>query len=561
MKEFTRTLVPALLLILPVSAWAQITVTGSLLGFEGETMQQAHIAVTGGPQDANVLVQAEDDGQFSFTLPVSGGYALYAMGVHHEILPLPLIIQESVPVQLDLQLAPKRISQVLDTVWVVAAESSGGSKSLMRLTSDGIYGAYLESPSDSFAYQIHGVTRGEETVVLAGSRADAVLLDPNGRYTDTQSDYFSLEKVKDQHVLIVFNSASLSGHSADPVLRSTPPEIADVFAAHMDMAEHAKLVDDAFWAFQSTERAREDLDDYRARKLQQAEMAKRKIAAENSGLGHQWRLMRYFDASMASGSDSLLSRRVLNEVPPASPFWSYAARHRIGASSLIRNLAGYANATSQVNEYLRQAIDNHADPRVRAQFLMAAVILADGGGDDKRKWNYYEELREGYGDSWQAERVRRKFSPDRALSVGNPVPDFAFVDLKDVTVTHSNQTLAGKVLLLDFWGTWCPPCIEKLPEMHEAYEKYKGAGFEILSVAVMDERATLDAFRKEQYPMPWLNTLLEDAEYESVAAKFEITSYPRPILVDRNGIIVGIDDELRDSKLMDVLAATLGPRE
>ena len=97
--------------------------------------------------------------------------------------------------------------------------------------------------------------------------------------------------------------------------------------------------------------------------------------------------------------------------------------------------------------------------------------------------------------------------------------------------------------------------------MHEAYEKYKGAGFEIMSVAVMDKRATLDAFRKEQYPMPWLNTLLGNAEYESVAATFEITSFPRPILVDRNGIIVGIDYELRDSKLMDVLEATLGPRE
>ena len=449
MKGFTRTLVPSLLLILPVSAWGQITVTGSLLGFEGETMQQAHIAVMGGPHDANILAQAEDDGRFSFTLPVPGGYAMYAMGVHHEILRLPLIVQESVPVQLDLQLAPKRIGQVLDTVWVVATESSGGSKSLMEFKSDGIHAAYLESPSDSFAYQIHGVTRDGETVVLAGTRADAVLLDPNGRYTDTQSDYFSLRKAKNQHVLIIFNSASLSGISAAPVLRSTPPEIADVFAGHMDMAGHSKQVSDAFWAFQGKEIAREE---YRAQLAQQQEVARRKIAAENSGLGRQWRVMCYFDAAMASDSDSLLSRTVLNEVPPTSPFWSYAARTRIGASKLIGNLAAYANATGQVNGYLRQAIDDHADPKVRAQFLMTGVTRADGAGDEERKWSYYEELQEGYGDTWQAERVRRQFSQDRALSVGNPVPDFAFVDLEDATVTHSNQTLAGKVFLSGFLG-------------------------------------------------------------------------------------------------------------
>ncbi len=474
MQRLTRALVPVLLLISPVSAWAQITVTGSLLGFEGETMPQAHIVVRGGPQDANILARADDDGRFSFTLPVPGGYAIYAMGVHHEILRLPLIVQENVPVQLDLQLAPKRMSQVLDTVWVAVAGSEGGNKSLMDFKSDGIYAAYVEAPSDSLAYQIHGVTRDGEAVVLAGTQADAIMLDPNGRYTDTQSDYFSVIESKDQRALIIFKPASLSGISADPVLQSTPPEIADVFAGHMDMAEHSKHVDDAFWAFQNKEIARED---YRAKLTQQQYAARRRIAAENYGLGRQWRLMRYFGALMAPASDSLLSRAVLNEVPPTSPFWSYEARSRSGASNLIRVIAGNANDTGQANGYLQQVTDDHPDPKVRAQFLMAAVFLADGEGDEERKWSYYEELQEGYGDTWPAEYVRRKFSPDRALTAGNPIPDFAFVDLEDPTVTHSNQTLAGKVFLLDFWGTWCVPCVKKLPEMHEAYEKYRDCTF------------------------------------------------------------------------------------
>ena len=556
MNRFTCTLIPVLLLIFPLPVLAQITVSGSLLGFEGETMKQAHIVVMGGPEAESVLVQADDDGQFSFTLPVPGVYAFHAMGVHHEILRLPLVVQKGLPLQLDLQLAPKRITQDLDTLWVAVAESGELKKTLMDFQKDGIYVASVEAPADTLAYQIQGVKRDGETVVLAGTQAHAIILDRKGRFTDTQSDYFSLKESEGPRALIIFDPALLSGDSADPVLRSEPPEIADVFRVHLEVAEQAPLVSDAFSAFINQEIAHEE---YRAKLANEHNAAKGRIATEAPGLARQWHLLRYFDALMAPGTDSLLARAALDEVPPTSHFWSYEARSRTGASNLFRMIAERAEDMTRVHHYVRQVIEGHTDPGVKAQFLMAAVILADREGDETHKWSYYEELQEGYGQTYQAEFIRREFSP--ALAAGNPIPEFAFVDLDNASITHSNQTMKGKVYLLDFWGTWCVPCIEKLPEMHEAYEEYKSAGFEILSVAVRDDRATLNAFRKERYPMPWPNTFVEDRDYESIAATFEITKFPRPILVDREGIIAAMDEELRYGKLTDVLEAALGRRE
>ena len=138
------------------------------------------------------------------------------------------------------------------------------------------------------------------------------------------------------------------------------------------------------------------------------------------------------------------------------------------------------------------------------------------------------------------------------------MPSFAFVALGDSSVTHTDEALRGKTYLIDFWGTWCGPCIEEMPYLHEAYEKYRGDGFEILSVAMMDERAAIEAFREERHPMPWLHTLVPQRDDEAVRTKFEVTSFPRPILVDASGTIIATDDALRGEKLAEVLARTFG---
>lgn len=61
-------------------------------------------------------------------------------------------------------------------------------------------------------------------------------------------------------------------------------------------------------------------------------------------------------------------------------------------------------------------------------------------------------------------------------------PDFQLTDLKGNPLVLSS--LQGKVVLLDFWATWCPPCLEELPHFKELYAAYRGQGLEIVGVAL-----------------------------------------------------------------------------
>ena len=111
------------------------------------------------------------------------------------------------------------------------------------------------------------------------------------------------------------------------------------------------------------------------------------------------------------------------------------------------------------------------------------------------------------------------------------------------------------------YNSWCGPCIEEFPYQHEAYERFQDQGFEILSVAMMDERAAIETFREERYPMPWLHTLVSPEEEGRVRSQFEITGFPRPVLVGPSGEILATDEELRGEKLAKVLARVFGSEE
>ncbi len=70
----------------------------------------------------------------------------------------------------------------------------------------------------------------------------------------------------------------------------------------------------------------------------------------------------------------------------------------------------------------------------------------------------------------------------KAQETDTPAPDFTLKDLQGRTISLSSYK--GKVLLLNFWATWCPPCRQEIPDFIEAYKEYKDNGLEILGVSV-----------------------------------------------------------------------------
>lgn len=139
---------------------------------------------------------------------------------------------------------------------------------------------------------------------------------------------------------------------------------------------------------------------------------------------------------------------------------------------------------------------------------------------------------------------------------GAELPDFELVSLDDSAITYTRADLAGKTYLIDFWATWCLPCVAELPNLHRAYEQYSERGFEILSVAMGDRREEIARLRQTELTMPWLHAF-EPLDSEA-AELFELFGVPMAILVDSTNTIVGLDEDVRGEQLQETLAQLFG---
>jgi thiol-disulfide isomerase/thioredoxin len=123
-----------------------------------------------------------------------------------------------------------------------------------------------------------------------------------------------------------------------------------------------------------------------------------------------------------------------------------------------------------------------------------------------------------------------------ALAEGSKFPDFAEKDLEGKPLSVAN--FKGKILLIDFWATWCGPCVHELPNVLETYEKYHEKGFEIIGISLDKEEAKLTSFLKEK-KMTWPQFFDGKGWQNKLAGKYGINSIPATYLLDGEGTIIG----------------------
>jgi thiol-disulfide isomerase/thioredoxin len=114
--------------------------------------------------------------------------------------------------------------------------------------------------------------------------------------------------------------------------------------------------------------------------------------------------------------------------------------------------------------------------------------------------------------------------------VGEVVPDLAFVDLDGRTLQLAQ--LRGKVVVVHFWATWCPPCRRELPGMERLAQRLDGDKYAVLAVSVDEEPAAVRQF-KQRFGIRFANHI--DQEMALAKGAFGVSAYPETFLIGRDG--------------------------
>lgn len=143
-------------------------------------------------------------------------------------------------------------------------------------------------------------------------------------------------------------------------------------------------------------------------------------------------------------------------------------------------------------------------------------------------------------------RLRRMSLPGKEIEIAGPTLDGGTYDIRD----HR-----GKVVLVDFWATWCATCLQEMPNVKNLYELYHEQGFEVVGVNLDEDPVSVQQFLRVNH-LPW-PTIFENGGQNPLAEKYGISVLPQTFLVDREGKVVAT--QVMGRKLAEELEKLLGP--
>lgn len=226
----------------------------------------------------------------------------------------------------------------------------------------------------------------------------------------------------------------------------------------------------------------------------------------------------------------------------------------------------YFAISQELGEIRSKVLDDVASSSEDPLTALLALEMGAFGRDNRSEaLRVYDELATKLDDDVVARRVtpsRETIAKriqveenDKGLVPGQRAPEFTLASLDGDDVALYDVLAEKEIVLVDFWASWCGPCIATFPDLKKFHAAYNDDGFEIVAVSI---DSTHEAWQtgSEKHELPWINLGEIEGWEGEVAASYGVQFIPKGYLLDQEGCV--IQKDLRPEKLKEVLVARYG---
>ncbi len=515
---------------------AQTThVKGKLLDVDGKPNKYGLVGIA--PSTSTVghdFASCDDNGNYSIDITTPGVSALLFSIPSHNSVKVPVMNNKNKTVTIDVTLAPYKYKDSFDEVGVTGEFNGYNMRSPEKMLKkeDGTYFYEVKTDKKEVKYQLCEIEKNGRTINGPGSEVYEL---------DSTGDYRSVVKAVDGKALIVFDPSKLLKRDVDYKVTFKGSDFDEKMFTYSN--EYSKKSADANEKIRAFVEAKKKYQDFQYDGGNYfSELIKKIDLEKDNGIKDYLKLIYISFSSFKPKDYSFEKATVFFEsLKPENSVWEYIPSAFYSISWLVPQF--------KWNEVQDNFLKNTKSQMIKAEILINKLSEAKFSKNDEELKKLHALIKKDYADIKELQDWLKTFPIESLIKVGVEIPDFEVTSLDNPNEKYSKKSMLGKIYMIDFWATWCGPCVGEMETLHKTYEKFKDKGFELISLSTDGKVADVTKFRNDKWKMPWKNSFIGTVEGRKLAEKFEVVGIPKPILVSADGKILEMEGELRGDKL------------